>query len=536
MKQSKISREFLAKAVSAFDKYKNDKQELNRRVRENDYWYKARYGRLINPASNETEPATAFLFSAIENKFADAIDNYPMPNVLEREPEDKEISELLSKVVPVQLDMADFKRAYKANWRRKLKHGTGIYGVFYSRGEIKICPLSILNIYCDMHVNNVQESSFLFIVNAIDNSELKALYPMHTEKFSGSATVEAFDGSHEIEDKTEIIDCYYKKHGRVHCMKLCRNEIICATEDGDYPEGIYGHGMYPVVFDVMYPEEDCPFGFGVIDVAKNPQVYIDRLDGAIIKNAVLASKIRFMIKDSGAVNEQEVLNCDSDIIHVAGSVDNDSIRELHVSGMPGYVMDHRTKKIEELKEVVGNRDFQQGGTNNGVTAASAISALQEAGNKLTRTAIDDSYDCYRQVVIMTIELMREFFTEKRLFRIAGNGDSPEFAEFSSKMLFRTNKDKKEPIIFDVDIVPQKQNPFQRESNNSTIIQLWQAGFFNPQTSSMALIALEAMSFDGKEEIMRQLRSIKPTEKADVGIDNYSNQLVPIEETLSKIKI
>lgn len=527
---SKITKEFAAKALSTFQKYRSDKEPLNQRVRENDYWYKARYGRLINPVTNETEPSTAFIFSAIENKFSDAIDNFPMPNVLEREPGDKELSDILSKIVPVQLDIADFKKAYKTNWRRKLKHGTGIYGVFYKNGEIKISAVSLLNVYCDMHVENVQDSQFLFIVNAVENEELKKTYPEHREKFCGSATVEGFDGPHEIDDRTEIIDCYYKKEGMLHCIKFCNGEVIEATEDGDYPGGIYSHGMYPVVFDVLYPEEDSPFGFGVIDIAKNPQAYIDRMDGAIIKNAILSSKVRFLIKDSGAVNEEEVLDYSNDIIHVAGSVDNDSIRELQVSGLPAYVMNHRSKKIEELKEVVGNRDFQQGSTAKGVVAASAITALQEAGNKLSRSSIDDAYDSYKEIVIMVIELMREFFEDKRIYRITGAGGNAEFAEFSSEIMYKKSAlpdswNRKEPIRFDVEIVPQKQNPFQRESNNNTIIQLWQTGFFKPEVSDSALIAMEAMSFDGKEKIIDCIKRRKASP---------DDELVAIEDAVAKI--
>ena len=528
--ESKITKEFAAKALSTFQKYKSEKEPLNQRVRENDYWYKARYGRLINPAANETEPSTAFIFSAIENKFSDAIDNFPMPNILEREPGDKELSDILSKIIPVQLDIADFKKAYKTNWRRKLKHGTGVYGVFYKNGEIKISSVSLLNVYCDMHVENVQDSQFLFIVNAVDNEELKKAYPQHREKFCGSATVEGFDGAHEIDGRTEIIDCYYKKEGKLHCIKFCGSEVIEATEDGDYTGGIYSHGMYPVVFDVLYPEEDSPFGFGVIDIAKNPQAYIDRMDGAIIKNAILSSKIRFLIKDSGAVNEEEVLDYSNDIIHVAGSVDNDSIRELQVSGLPAYVMSHRSRKIEELKEVVGNRDFQQGSTAKGVVAASAITALQEAGNKLSRSSIDDAFDCYKEIVIMVIELMREFFEDKHIYRITGDGGNVEFAEFKSDMMYKKSSlpdswNRKDPIRFDVEIVPQKQNPFQRESNNNTIIQLWQTGFFKPEFSDSALIAMEAMSFDGKEKIIDSIKKRK----------NYpGDELVPIEETVAKL--
>lgn len=523
---SKIKKEFLTVALNEYQRYKSDKEKLNQRVRENDYWYKARYGKLINPKTNETEPATAFIFSAIENKYSDAIDNYPNANIIEREPDDRALSQLLSKIVPVQLDMSGFKKAYKTNWRRKLKHGTGIYGVFYNGDNIVIKALSILNVYCDMHLDNVQDSRFLFIVNAVDNELLKEQFPAHCEKFSGGTTIENFDGVHEIKGRTEIIDCYYKKGGNVHCMKLCKNEIISSTEDGDFPEGLYRHGMYPVVFDVLYPEEDCPFGFGIIDISKNPQAYIDRLDGAIIKNAILTSKTRFMIKDNGSVNEEEVLDYENDVIHVAGGVDNDSIRELQVSGLQEFVREHRNKKIDELKEVVGNRDFQQGGTNNGVTAASAISVLQEAGNKLSRTMIDDAYDAYRDIVFMMIELMREFYESERIYRISGDGDEDEYAAFSSSMM----NSGTEPAMFDINIVAQKQNPFQKEAGNQLILTLWSAGFFNPQTTDYAIIALQAMNFEGKENVIKMLNEQK--EKSTSG---KKEGLVPVEQTLAMLE-
>ena len=41
-----ISKEFLTSALTAFDKYKRDKEALSLRIRENNYWYKARYGKI----------------------------------------------------------------------------------------------------------------------------------------------------------------------------------------------------------------------------------------------------------------------------------------------------------------------------------------------------------------------------------------------------------------------------------------------------------------------------------------------------------
>lgn len=533
--KSNITQEFLSKALNAFDKYKRDKEALNLRIRQNDYWYKARYGKIIDPANNETLPSTAFILSAIENKFSDAIDSFPVPNILGRTPNDADISKLLSKIVPAQLEISDFKTAYKINWRRKLKHGTGIYGVFYANDKIVIKSLSALNVYCDMHAGDVQQSQFLFIVNAVDNDKLKAEYPRHAHMFTGSATVEAFDGSHEADNKSEIIDCYYKKENAVHCIKLCSKQIIAATEDEGYEDGLYAHGKYPVIFDTLYPEEDCPYGFGIIDIAKNPQMYIDKLDGAIIKNSILSSKIRFMIKDNGAVNEEEILNCENDIIHVAGGIDNDSIRELQIGNISPSVMSHRTKKIDELKEVVGNRDFQQGGTNNGVTSATAITALQETGSKLSRSMISDSYDCYKKIVLMTIELMRQFYNEAHVFRVTDDDGKVTYASLTSSDLFSQPApdewNSQTPIEFDIEVMPQKESPFKREGNNKTIVELWNCGMFKPENADSALIAMSAMMFDGKEQLMEGIRELK---ERTANLEKISTgELIPInDETIA----
>ncbi|MBR0088411.1 MAG: hypothetical protein IJP94_01085, partial [Clostridia bacterium] len=466
-----------------------------------------------------TKPATAFIFSAIENKYADAIDNFPVPNLLEREPSDQETAKILSKIIPAQLDMSGFKKVYKKNWRRKLKDGTGIYGVFYNedREDIDIRPLGIMDVYCDMYLTDVQESQFFFIAQAIDNAILKDAYPKYKDLFRGDADIQSYKGdSEKLEDKTEVIDCYYKKtDGTLHMIKLVGNNVILATEDMDgYENGLYDHGMYPVIFDVLYPEEDCPFGFGVVDVIKNPQMYVDKLDGIILKNAMLSGNPRTLMKNSSGINENEFKDYTNDIVHCTGDVGEQNIRTLTVDAIPQQVMSHRDNKKNELKEVVGNRDFQQGGTMGGVTAASAITSLQQAGEKLSRAIIDDSYDVYKDLVIMVISLMREFYTEERVYRITNEMGSVEFKEFDSSMLMKPETDalgfpidEYKRVEFDIGVIPQRENPFSKEANNQTIMNLWQSGFFLPQNLGVATVALQCMNFDGKEKLMEQLREM-----------------------------
>ena len=65
----------------------------------------------------------------------------------------------------------------------------------------------------------------------------------------------------------------------------------------EYAErGWYDHGEYPIVLDCLFPEEGSVAGFGFVAVTKNPQIYIDKLNNAILDNALMTSKPRYFAK------------------------------------------------------------------------------------------------------------------------------------------------------------------------------------------------------------------------------------------------
>ena len=102
--------------------------------------------------------------------------------------------------------------------------------------------------------------------------------------------------------------------------------------------------------------------------------------------------------------------------------------------MQGNSLSYRNSRIEELKEISGNRDLTQGGTTGGVTAASAIAALQEAGSKLSRDMLKSAYRAFAKQCYLIIELMRQFYDEQRVFRITGQRGESEFVPFSAQGL------------------------------------------------------------------------------------------------------
>lgn len=521
----RIKPEFFRKIQEEFKRYKDHKQAYDNRIIENNRWYKSLY--LSDKDEQMETPTTAYLFNTIANKHADAMDNYPEPNILEREETDKELAKRITEVLPIVLELCDFKQTYSKAWWYKLKNGAVCYGVFYNPsgdnglGGISIKKIDFLNLFWEPGIVDIQDSRFIFLTALMDNDALKEQYPDKASAFiSGEQLdVRTYDDgqntnqSDKYKDKSLIIDCYYKKDKKVHLLKFCGDTILEASEDST-TNGIYEHGKYPFVFDVMYPDEDSPVGFGLIDIIKNPQLYIDKLDQIIIKNALISGKIRFMIKDNGGVNEQELADISKEIIHVAGNVSEDNIRQFQANSLNHYIVDHREKKITELKEIAGNRDFQQGGTTKGVTAYSAIVALQQAGEKLSRDMIAESYTAYKEIIYLCIELIRQFYDEPRPYRIQNDNGETEYVSFSNEAmkLSVVGEYGGNPIYrraeFDVDVISQKHNPYNKVAENQTLLELWQAGIFNLQNIDSSLILLDCMQFESKEKIINGLKQIK----------------------------
>ena len=161
--------------------------------------------------------------------------------------------------------------------------------------------------------------------------------------------------------------------------------------------------------------------------------------------------------------------------------------------MDSSVMDARKMKIDELKEVTGSRDVSQGGYAGSVTAASAISILREAGAKSSRDGIEETFRAFVKIVSLTIELIRQFYSEKRIFRIIGEDGGREYLEFCGKEL--TGEDGRRPH-FDIEVSAVKKSPSESEQKNKFAKELYDSGAFKRENATETLMMLELMDFEG----------------------------------------
>ena len=530
-----IGEDELREAAATLRKYKDGKARLESRIVENEKWYRLRHWDAIGreAAKDAPQPASAWLFNSLANKHADMMDNFPAPNVLPREQGDEQDAKALSSILPVALERNDFEGVYSDACWYKLKNGTAAYGVFWDPalenglGDIAIRKLDLLNLFWEPGVRDLQDSRNLFVVSLVDVDLLKEAYPEQAAKLSGGQALDVkqyvFDDTVDTSDKALVVDWYYKRRsvtGRkiVHLCKFCGDALLFASEnDPEYQErGYYDHGLYPVVFDVLFPLEGMATGFGYVDVMRDPQLYIDRLDAEIMRNADLVGRPRWFIKDDGGVNEAEFADFTKTFVHVAGRLDEDNLRQVEVTPLPAFISNHRQAKIDELKETSGNRDFSQGGSSGGVTAASAIAALQEAGNKLSRDMLKASYRSFTGICNLCIELIRQFYDEARCFRVLGEDGGQQYIEYSNQGIREQALPPAYPggepgarrPVFDISVKPQRSNPFNRVSQNELAKELYAGGFFDPARADMALMALDLMDFEGKSKVVQGIRRNK----------------------------
>ena len=524
-----IGAEEVARAEQILQKYKVGKAALDQRLVDNELWFRmGHWKNYQNPMmEGKPQPSSGWLFNSIANKHADAMDNYPAPNVLPRAPDDEQTARVLSSVLPVVLEQADYEQVYSDTWWRKLKQGTGVKGVFWDPeqrggvGEITVRPMNLLMLYWEPGVDDIQASPNFFSLSLEDTDQLTERWPQLEGHSTSALEVPHYlhDGGLDTNGKSVVVDWYYKKRnaeGRrvLHYCKFCNGVVLYASEnDPEYAgRGFYDHGQYPFVFDPLFVEEDSPAGFGYIDVMKECQTAIDRMNHAMDENVLLSSKQRYVLSDAAGVNEEELADFSRDIVHVVGRLGDDSFRPLQTTGLQGNSLSYRNSRIEELKEISGNRDMTQGGTAGGVTAASAIAALQEAGSKLSRDMLKSAYRAFAKECYLIMDLMRQFYDEERIFRIIGETGRSEFVHFSGAALRAqalpgvggVELGSREPI-FDIVVSAEKKSTFSRLSQNETAKECYQLGFFAPRNADAALAALEMMDFEGIEKVRQRVR-------------------------------
>lgn len=527
----KIEKEQLRKLLEILERYKAGKNKTERRIVSSENWWKLRNSDEESDSAILSENGTyksrsGWLHNVLTSKHADMMDAFPEPNIRAREPDDRQEAKMLTSIIPCILEQNGFESVYRDVAWQKLKTGTGAYKIVWDAGklnglgDIAISKVNLLNLYWEPGVTDIQKSRYFFHTELHDNDLLEEQYPELEGKLGRQnflSTKFLYDDTVSTDGKSTVIECYYHKtmggKRTLQYVKFVGDNVLYATEDSPLAEtGLYDHGRFPYVFDALFPIEGSPCGYGFVDICRSPQTSIDMLNTAFVRNAMVGSVPRFFNRSDGGINEAEFLDLTKPVVHVSGgTLGEDSIRQIPFSPLNGVYVSYLDRTIQELRETSGNTETSTGNTSSGVTAASAIAALQEASGKGSRDSNKASYTCFMQLVDMLIELIRQFYDVPRQFRIVGKFGMDEYVRYSNVGLQPQEQGAPYGVdlgyrlpVFDIKVSAQKKDIYTKVSQNELALQFFQLGFFNPQMAVQALTVLDMMDFDGKDTIMQKI--------------------------------
>ena len=524
-----VGRERIEELTRILQRYKTGKANLERRVVAAENWWKLR-----NSAEERKESSlgdggfrskSGWLHNVIVSKHADAMDAFPEPVVLPREPDDSGEANALSSILPVVLAQNRFEDVYSDAIWQKLKTGTGVYKVTWDAdklgglGDVAIHAVDLLNLFWEPGVKDIQESRYLFHTALRDNDLLSERWPQlrgALKANSFAATRFLYDDAVPTDGKSTVIDCYYKKWegGRqvLHYVQYVGDTLLYSSENEGAP--LYEHGRYPFVFDALFPVEGSPCGYGFVDLCKNAQTAIDLMDSAFIRNTMVGAMPRYFKRQDAGVNEEELLDLSRPLVAVDGNLGDDALKIIDFRPLSGNYIEYQRERIRELRETSGNTETSTGNIAQGVTAAAAIAALQEASGKGSRDSAKTSYRAYGEIVELVIELIRQFYTLPRRFRILGKDGAQEFISYSNAALRPRSQGTLAGVElglrapqFDIEVKARKASSYTQLSQNELALQFFNLGFFDPRQAEQTLLCLEMMDFDGKEALVGRIRRL-----------------------------
>lgn len=505
--------DFVDAIYALFDKfaarYTDEWQRLedNESVYHGDHWSASPYTtKKLEDDTNAPKPHTPMIHTAIESVKADLAEHEP-EIVLKPDAMGSKISaRVLEHVANQELSTCGFS----SQWS-DFTHDIHVGGwtVFESGfdpdmnsglGGAFIRNVPNTNFMCDPEVVDIQDGRgcFTFVRRTRDwfaqrfpdvyefMKDDAALPIPNTENAKTTPTAND-DRMRFLQFWVRVYDPNANKY-KVHLVQLGGHQILYNSgTDPKYKDiGYYDHGEYPFVVKPLFPEKGSALGFGLVDLYKDMQRYSDKLDQFILKNAFLASQNRLLNTDASGFTDDDLADWSKEVVH---GEQLGGLTWFDTKPLPGFIVDYVQIMRRNIQDGSGANDQAQGKTGGGVTAKSAIAALQEMATKRSRGTAMVLHDGFKAASRQMLAVIRQHRTMKReipvvidgheiLFEYdkckivpkALDGQPPSKAQYEAFVRIG-EKGKELPIEYLVDVKTVRQSEYERMANNELVFEL-----------------------------------------------------------------
>lgn len=497
----------------AYSLFRQFKDKL---AQEHQQMYDARQMRqLTQDERSKTSAPFNTLNSCIDNVIADQIDNMPEAKLMPEREETMNSAEEMTDIVSYCLYQANWPKKYHTLMEDAVVTGTGVVQVFWDEdmergdGMVNVLAWHPEDFYPDPMYENIQDGRGCFKVTHTTVAWVEEHYPhakgyVQSDEYSEEGIDAMFEAA-ENDRKTTFIEFWYKHYdakvrkNRVHMAQFAGRALLYSTELGFHcddkntlKQGVFAHGELPFILFRYKDVWRKPFGVGLVHDYKPMQDAIDRHQKYIDDNARMSSVSKTYVR-KGSVPIEDVADMSKTVIEYNGADVRSEMVNIQTAPLNGQVAQNMQYMVDTMKQDCGQNQFSRGEGGLGVTAASAIQALQEAGGKITRMHTDRFKNAFREMIEQIMWVMSEYLEPGRQFKIIGGWDSTGSMEnrLVSIRPAKPEGDKLPKPAYTVRVQVQKRNPLQQQADNEFVMQAAQtcaqAGQPMPPEAVIALL-------------------------------------------------
>ena len=505
--------ELVNKAYSLFDEFSSAYASEWQRLEHCDQYYRGdQWDDIPMTDAKEPRPVTNIVLSTVENIKADIMDNFPEAIITPETPGDERTARILEALIRQNHDATSYNREYQGIAHDLLVGGYGCQEIGYDPllnsgiGGAFIRYVDARNILFDPQCTDIQDGRAVFKIGKRTIKWLEQQYPQYAGRFrqDGYSLQEDTVLTQDQTKSLLLIEYWWREYDadsnvfRVHMAKLAGRNLLEDSRERK-PEGYFAHGKYPFNVTTLFKRKGSALGFGIVDAFGGQQLFADKLDQIVMKNALMASHVKLLNTEASGFDSDDLADWSKEV-HTGENLNG--VKWFETPPLPQYILTYIQSMRQNVKEESGANEFSRGGTASGVTAASAIAALQEMSSKRSRMASRQLHEGYRDAVRMEIEVEREFNLLPRQVLLQGD-KGPEADTFESSLLQHEGPTGTMiPIEFSISIKVQRENRWNVMAHNELILQMVKLGMLTPTQ------AVELMHFDGRESVLKKSAEAK----------------------------
>lgn len=399
-----------------------------------------------NPQQSAEHPGsvTNIIHPIIESQIADLVDKPYNTAAKGWEPGDDMYAEQAQNIMDFVLYRNKFVSKLNVSEHDRLELGTTIIKVWFDdndldgRGLPKFEPISPANFFPDPKITQaylLQDGEFNIHAVPRPLSYIREKFPEWGKYVVREASVpynpeDTFTDEKSDEaavvtsQKALLIECYMRdENGELYCVHVANNLVLEDSREVLKDKKLQRRDKYPFVMIPCYIQRGTAWGQGDVELLIPTQDLINELDDQIRMTARLSGNPQ-MVVGMGAGRGFDFRKWTNKPGLRIPMRDHNAFTPVPAQNVSADVTNRREKAFQEADLIAGRPDVNRGERPGQVTAAAAIMALQQAGQKGVVHKAKMFKDGWADVLELLFDEVKENWDEEMWIRI--DGDEPDY--------------------------------------------------------------------------------------------------------------